>query len=77
MLVLTLAPQRIVIGGGVATKRPDVLPQAVARTAALLGRYLSGYDAAALQRCIVPAGLGDDAGPLGAVALGEAALASG
>ena len=77
MLVLTLAPQRIVIGGGVATKRALLLPHAVARTAALIGRYLSGYDAAALQRCIVPAGLGDDAGPLGAVALGEAALASG
>ena len=77
MLVLTLAPQRIIIGGGIATKRTHLLPLAVARTAALLGGYLSGYDAAALPRCIVPTGLGDDAGPLGAVALGEAARAAG
>ncbi len=77
MLVLTLAPQRIVIGGGVGAKRPELVSQAVVRTGALLGSYLPGYDAAALTRCIVPAGLGDDAGPLGAVALGAAALASG
>lgn len=74
ILVLTLAPERIVIGGGVATKRPRLLLKAPARTAALLGGYLPGFDSAALQRCIVPAGLGDNAGPLGAIALGEAAL---
>ena len=77
MLILTLAPQRIVIGGGVAAKRPHLLSEAAARTCVLLGNYLPGYDAASLQRCIVPAGLGDDAGPLGAVALGEAALVTG
>lgn len=74
MLILTLAPQRIVVGGGIATKRPGLLPRAVLRASAFLGGYLPGYDADELRRCIVPAGLGDDAGPLGAVALGEAAL---
>ncbi len=74
ILILTLAPQRIAIGGGIAVKRPGLLPEAVARTSALLGGYLPGRDAADLARCIMAAGLGDDAGLLGAVALGAVAL---
>lgn len=77
MLILTMAPQRIVIGGGIAVGRPGLLPTVIARTSALLAGYLAGHDGADLERCIVLAGLGDDAGPLGAVALAEAALAAG
>ncbi len=75
MLILTLAPQRIVVGGGIAMKRTALLPQAVRRTADLIAGYLPGSDALSLARVIVPAGLGNDAGQLGAIALGQAALA--
>jgi fructokinase len=74
MLLLTLAPQRIVVGGGIAAKRPHLIPLAVARTAVLLGGYL-GDTRDSLARRIVAPGLGDDAGPRGALALALAALA--
>lgn len=77
MLILTLSPQRIMVGGGVAIKRPELLPQIVMRTSALLAGYLSGYGPEALARCIVPAGLGADAGPLGAIELAQRALITG
>jgi len=69
-LVLTVAPQRIIIGGGVASGNPW-LNQAV--KAALLDS-LSGYPPStairADDRFISAPGLGDRAGSLGAIALG-------
>lgn len=76
MLILTLAPQRIVLGGGVAVKRPELLPQIVAQTASLLADYLPGYGPKDLARCIVLTGLGIDAGPLGAIELAHRALST-
>ncbi len=74
VLVLTLAPQRIVVGGGVATRRPALLGQVVAATASRLGGYLPEHSPAELARTIVRAQLGDEAGPRGAVALALGAL---
>lgn len=74
MLILTLSPQRIVIGGGVAQGLPALLPLVRAATADRLAGYLAGIDAAALTAIIVPPLLGDEAGILGAIALAEAAL---
>ena len=73
-LVLALSPQRIVIGGGVGYGQRWLLPQV--RQAALdsLAGYVTAVDADSMESLIVPAGLGDDAGPLGAVAVGLAAL---
>ena len=73
-LIFLLAPERIVVGGGIAIKRAALIPAVVAQTNALVAGYLPGYDFAAMAAVIVPAGLGPDAGPLGAVALGQAAL---
>lgn len=73
ILILTLSPQRIVIGGGVAERRSMLFPRIHAITADLLNGYLAGQQAFELQRTIVPPRLGADAGPLGAVALGLAA----
>ena len=73
-LILALAPQRFVIGGGVMMRRQHLLPLVVTRTIANLGSYLPEHDAASLRRMIVAPGLGDDAGPQGAIALGRAAL---
>lgn len=73
-LLTTLAPQRIVIGGGVAAGRPELLAAVHTRTSALIGGYLPNCSLADLARVIVAAELGDDAGPLGAVELGLTAL---
>ncbi len=77
MLILVLAPQRVVIGGGVILRHGHLLPAVISATADRLGVYLPGSDATALARVIVPAALGGDAGPHGAVALALAALAAG
>ena len=71
-IVYALAPQRIIIGGGVANV-PDLFPQIRARLVATLGAYpgMTEHDA---DDFVVPPGLGAMAGPLGAVALAEAAL---
>lgn len=75
-LITILSPQRIILGGGVmhapglfAAIRPEVQ------------RLLKGYLQVAeiterIDEYIVPPGLGDDAGVLGALALAEAALKS-
>ena len=73
---LTLSPQRIVMGGGVMRQR-QLFPLIRERTLELLNGYvqapaiLKGID-----RFIVPPGLGDRAGVLGAFALAERALDS-
>lgn len=69
MLMLTLSPRRILIGGGVFQHRQQLFARVRARTADLLGGYVAGVGAAELGDIIRAPGLGDKAGPLGAVAL--------
>jgi fructokinase len=74
-LVLTTAPQRILIGGGVVGGQPFLLPRL--RTA--LVRSLNGYGAApaiveGIEAFVAAPALGDRAGPLGAIALAEDTL---
>lgn len=65
-LVCATAPQRILIGGGVAERQPHL----VARIGALLVESLAGYvDLPAETPYLRPPGLGAMAGPLGAIAL--------
>jgi fructokinase len=67
-LVLTLAPQRIVIGGGVALAQPGLFPRIRAALPASLGGYLDIEQlTGGLDEFIVPPGLGTLAGPLGAL----------
>ena len=73
-LILTLAPHRIVIGGGVGQGQPALLPLIHTTTARLLGGYLPGHDLASLERLIVHPELGGDAGVYGAIALAMNAL---
>lgn len=72
-LVLTLAPERLVLGGGVMA-RSHLYPLVRRGVRALLADYLTwsalGDD---LERYIVPPALGDRAGVLGALLLAEAA----
>lgn len=74
MLILTLAPQRIVVGGGVGQGQPALLERVRAATVPLLGGYLPTHDAASIAQIIVPPGLSEDAGVYGAIALALAAL---
>lgn len=71
-LVLTAGPRRILIGGGVATGQPHLLPRIESRLVELIGGYLpvpsGGNDGAFVQ----PPALGAATGPLGAIALGLA-----
>lgn len=73
-LVLTVAPQRIIIGGGV----PNGQPQLLRRLREALPISLAGYAAGAriadqMDTYLAEPGLRDRAGPLGAIALALAA----
>jgi fructokinase len=77
LLALSVAPQRILIGGGVVSAHPELFP----RVRHLLARSLNGYldiegVTSALDGYIVPPGLGTGAGPLGALALAAATAAA-
>jgi len=63
--ILTLAPQRIIIGGGVM-RQPILLPLIRAKVPRLLGGYCP---LTPMERYLVPPTLGDRAGVLGAIAL--------
>ena len=76
-LILTLSPDRILIGGGVAGGQPFLFPMIRAATAEKLGGYVEGLDAGRLESMIAAPELGDRAGPLGAVALGIIAMRHG
>ena len=74
MLVLTVSPERIVIGGGVTGGKAFLLDLVRADTATFLAGYVAGLDEAAIRALIQLPELGDDAGPLGTIALGLRAL---
>ena len=74
MLVLTVSPERIVVGGGVAAGKEFLLDLVRAHTATFLAGYVAGLDEPAVRGLIQLPELGDDAGPLGTVALGLRAL---
>lgn len=74
-LVLTLAPRRILMGGGVIAGQPQLLP--LIRQS--LRASLAGYPpwlavGAGIDAYVTTPGLGPRAGPLGAIALAASAL---
>ena len=76
-LACTISPARVILGGGVMAQRHlfDLIHQ---HTLALLNGYLeSERITAQIDRYVVPPGLGNRAGVLGALALSEAALEAG
>lgn len=75
-LVLTGVPRRMVFGGGVALGNAFLLPRIGEAAARILGGYVTLPEVADMATFVVPAALGADAGPLGAVLLGRQALAS-
>jgi fructokinase len=73
-LVLTTAPQRILVGGGVALGQRQLLPMVRARLAASLANYAHAAMIGDMDDFLRHPALGDDAGPLGALALADQAL---
>lgn len=68
-LFLTTQPQRVLMGGGVSEGRPWLLPAVRDRLLASLGGYHTAAALAADPGFLRPPGLGDQAGPLGSIAL--------
>lgn len=64
-MVATAGPQRIAIGGGVMQRQPHLL----ARIDPLLRESIAGYLTVPPARYIVSPALGDQAGPLGPIAM--------
>lgn len=73
-LVMTGVPRRIVMGGGVMVGNPFLLPAIRAGLRRSLGGYVALPEVEEIETFVVAAGLGADAGPLGAIVLGELAL---
>jgi fructokinase len=70
ILAVSVAPQRILIGGGVLSAQPHLFPRIRACLATSLNGYLDLPEVTSgLDFYIVPPGLGTRAGPLGALAL--------
>jgi fructokinase len=69
-LLLATAPQRILMGGGVIEKRPELLTRVRESFVNSLNGYLDLQDlTGGIDRYVLPPGLGALAGPLGALAL--------
>lgn len=75
-LALTIAPAAIVVGGGVGVGQPHLLALVRPLMVDKLRGYLPFVTADSIATMVVPAALGGDAGPLGALVLAEHALAS-
>ena len=71
-LILTMSPQRIILGGGVMEQR-HLFPKVRQKTQDLLNGYVQNPAISEeLGSFIVPPGLRNQAGVLGAIALAEA-----
>ena len=73
MLILTMSPQKIILGGGVMHQM-HLFPLIRTKAAEKLNGYLETKELADMDNYIVPAGCNDDQGILGAVKLGLDAL---
>lgn len=73
-LVLTGVPRRIVMGGGVMVGTAHLFARVREAMIMSLNGYVPLPEVAQADTYVVPPGLGDRAGPLGAIVLGEQAL---
>lgn len=76
-LVLTGVPRRIVMGGGVMVGTTHLFPRVRAAMTKSLAGYIALPEVALADTFVVPPALGGNAGPLGAILLGEQALPGG
>lgn len=74
VLVLTGVPRRIVFGGGVMVGNDFLLPRIRSALTESLGGYVPLPEIEDIETFVVPAALGNRAGPLGAILLGSQAV---
>ena len=72
-LLLVTSPRRIIVGGGIGMGRSTLLDRVREKVASDLAGYLPHVSRGTVADLIVPPALEANAGPLGAIALGEAA----
>jgi fructokinase len=76
-MVLATAPRRVLMGGGVMERRPELLVRVREAFVRSLNGYLDLEDlTGGIEHYVVPPGLGPLAGPLGALALAADAYAA-
>jgi fructokinase len=75
-ILLSCSPERILLGGGIILKRPFLLAMIRERLVNRLSGYLPFLTNISAERIIAPAGIGECAGPAGALALAQDALVS-
>lgn len=73
-LLLTTAASAVLLGGSVALNRPLLLPTIHRKLLTHLAGYLPTVDEQSVKHILALAALGEDAGPLGAIALARLAL---
>lgn len=73
-ILLTTAARQVLIGGGVGMGRSDLLDRVRTLVVAQLAGYLAFVTTETIDAIVRPPALGDQAGPLGAVALAMDAL---
>ncbi|HSG34570.1 MAG TPA: ROK family protein [Sphingomonadaceae bacterium] len=73
-LMLTLSPEKIVVGGGVTARQPHLLERARTLLPILLADYLGPLTSTEMDVLVCSPALGDDAGPVGALVLASRAL---
>ena len=76
-ILLTVSAQKILVGGGVGIARPQLLRTAGRFLVDRYGPYLPFLRQDTVSEILRPAGLGDEAGPLGALALARLAMNCG
>lgn len=77
-LVLATAPQRILLGGGVMNGQAHLFERLRRELQQSLNHYIDAPEVGAqIAACVRPPGLGDLAGPLGALAVAADALTTG
>jgi fructokinase len=69
VLVLAAGPRRIIVGGGVGSGQPHLLPRIEARLREILGGYVPVPAPDAARPYVCSPDLGTSAGPLGPIAL--------
>ncbi|MCI2049118.1 MAG: ROK family protein [Lachnospiraceae bacterium] len=72
-VIMTLSPQRIILGGGVMHQQ-QLFPSIRAKVTRMLNGYLQTRELSDMEHYIVPASLHDDQGIMGAIRIAEMAL---
>ena len=73
-IALMVSPQVVLIGGGVGMRRPFLLAGAREQLVERLGNYLPHISSDTVSGFVSNPRFGEDAGPMGAIALAQAAL---